>query len=89
MFHFTIDTVAGALINQMKVFDCTIEVAWNDYMHSLITDQFTLEEVVNYIEDMEIAKIIEERETNDNGERYTLEDVKSLIEKNKRNKNLE
>lgn len=87
MFNFTIDRVADTLINQMKVFDCTIEVAWNDYMHSLITDQFTLEEVVNYIEDMEIAKIIKEREKNDNGERYTLEDVKSLIDK--RNKDLE
>lgn len=87
MFNFTIDRVADTLINQMKVFDCTMEAAWNDYMHSLITDQFTLEEVVNYIEDMEIAKIIKEREKNDNGERYTLEDVKSLIDK--RNKDLE
>ena len=48
-------------------------------MHSLITEQFTLEDVTNYIEDMQIYKVIEDRDRNDNGVRYTLDDLKKIM----------
>lgn len=82
MIELKIENVAETLINQAKLFNCTLENAWNNYMHSYITEQFTLEDVANYIEDMEIYKIIEiieERDKNDNGIRYSLDDLKNAI----------
>lgn len=54
VFDFEIEKVAQTFMNQMKIFNCNEEVAWNDYMHTLIKDQFTLEEVLNYIENIQI-----------------------------------
>lgn len=79
MFEFKIENVAEALINQAKLFGCTIDVAWNKHMHSLITEKFTLEDVVDYIENMQIYKVIEDRDRNDNGVRYTLDDLKKIM----------
>ena len=77
MFNFKIDKVVDTLINQSKLFNCTMEVAWNDYMNPLITEQFTLEEVLNYIEDMQILDELEEIVKNENITGYTLEDLKN------------
>lgn len=82
MFNIVIERVAYTLINQMEVFDCTVDVAWNEYMHDLIKEKFTLEEVLNYIEDMQILDKVEERMKNDNGIRYTFDEIKEYI-KNK------
>lgn len=81
MWKFKIEKVADTLVNQARLFNCSIEVAWNDYMHSLIKEQFTLDEVLNYLEDMEILKQLEQRMKNDNGVRYSLDDVRELINK--------
>lgn len=79
MIELKIENVAEILINQAKLFNCTIDIAWSKYMHSYITNQFKLVDVANYIEDMQIYKIIEERDKNDNGIRYSLDDLKNTI----------
>lgn len=82
MIELKIENVAKTLISQAKLFNCTLETAWNNYMHSYITEQFTLEDVANYIEDMQIYKIIEiieESDKNVNGIRYSLDDLKNAI----------
>ena len=79
MIELKIENVAETLINQSKLFNCTIDIAWNKYMNSYVKNQFILEDVVNYIEDMQICKIIEERDKNDNGIRYSLDDLKNTI----------
>ena len=79
MIELKIENVAETLINQAKLFNCTIDIAWSNYMHSYITNQFNLADVANYIEDMQIYKIIEERDKNDNGIRYSLDDLKNTI----------
>lgn len=43
---------------------------------------FTKEEM--FLEDMAIAKMIEERDKNDNGIRYTFEEVKQMIKRKER-----
>lgn len=50
-FQFEISKVADTLISQATMFNCNIEKAWTDYMHPLITDQFTFDEVKTYIAD--------------------------------------
>lgn len=79
MIELKIENVAETLINQSELFNCTIDTAWNKYMNSYVKNQFILEDVVNYIEDMQICKIIEERDKNDNGIRYSLDDLKNTI----------
>lgn len=79
MFNFKIENVTDTLINQASLFNCSLEVAWNEHMHTLITEQFTLDEILNYIEDMQIFEQIEERFRNDNDTRYTLDDVRKMI----------
>ena len=79
MIELKIENVAETFINQAKLFNCTIDIAWSNYMHSYITNQFNLADVANYIEDMQIYKIIEERDKNDNGIRYSLDDLKNTI----------
>ena len=79
MIELKIENVAETLINQAKLFNCTIDIAWDKYMHPYITNQFNLEDIANYIEDMQIYKIIEERDKNDNGIRYSLDDLKNTI----------
>lgn len=81
MLDIKIEHVADTLVKQAKLFDCTLEVAWNEYIHPLITEKFSLDEVLNYIEDMEIYKVIEERDQNDDGIRYSLDDVRKAIDK--------
>ena len=53
MIELKIENVAETLINQAKLFNCTIDIAWSKYMHSYITNQFKLADVTNYIEDMQ------------------------------------
>lgn len=45
-----ISRVAEVLISQASLFDCTIEEAWDKYMHPLITNTFKYEDVKDYID---------------------------------------
>lgn len=81
MLELKIEHVADTLIKQAELFNCTLAVAWNEYTHPLITEQFSLEEVLNYIEDMEIYKKLEERYKNDDGTRYSFDDARKVIDK--------
>ena len=48
MWNFEIDKVVETVKNQMKMFNCEFDEAWNKYMHPIITEQFTLEQVKEY-----------------------------------------
>lgn len=42
--------VANTLVSQSSLFECTLEVAWKDWMHPIIVEQFSFEEVNEYIQ---------------------------------------
>jgi metal-dependent amidase/aminoacylase/carboxypeptidase family protein len=48
---FEISKVADTLVNQASMFNCNYKTAWEKYMHPIITNQFTYEEVEKYIND--------------------------------------
>lgn len=48
----------------------------NQYIEEL---EMKLDKANNYIEDMQIYDIIEERDKHDNGERYSIEDLESMV----------
>jgi hypothetical protein len=50
IFKLEISRVADTLVNQASLFNCGIEKAWNKYMHPVITEQFTFDEVKKYID---------------------------------------
>ena len=49
-FDFEISEVAKITIEQCKLFNCSIDICWEKYIHPIITEQFTLNEVKQYIE---------------------------------------
>lgn len=79
-FNFEIERVVKVLKELSYLFDCSLSYAWKNYMHDLIKEQFTLRDIFNYLEDMHIIKIVEERTNNDNGVRYSLDDLKKEVE---------
>lgn len=48
-FKFELYRIAEALASQVNLFNCTYEVAWENYMHPLLTEQVSFQEVMNYI----------------------------------------
>lgn len=81
MFEYEIDKVADMLVNKMRLYNCSAEIVWCEYIPSSIREEFTLDEVLNYIEDMSIFCIIEERMKNNTGITYTIEDLKKINDK--------
>jgi len=51
MIKFEIAKTADTLVGQASLFNCSLEEAWETYMHPAITQQFTFEEISNYIKD--------------------------------------
>lgn len=49
-FKFDVNKVADTVINQMNIFGCSMEVAWKDYIHDLIKDSVSFEDVKKVIE---------------------------------------
>ncbi|QJI52357.1 hypothetical protein [Psychrobacillus phage Perkons] len=45
-----ISKVADTLMSQSGLFQCSIEEAWNTYMHPILTENFDFEEVKVYID---------------------------------------
>lgn len=45
MFKLDLNKVAETLLSQCDLFNCSIEDAWENYIHEIITEQFTFEEV--------------------------------------------
>lgn len=43
--------LADTLVSQSTLFNCSIEEAWEKYMHPYLTKQSTFEEVKSYIDD--------------------------------------
>lgn len=57
--NFKLSKVADTLVQQSVIFSCSIETAWNEYMHPIITERFTFEEVKEYIDHkVELGKTI-------------------------------
>jgi len=50
MFKLKISKVAEVLTEQSKFFNCDLKTAWRTWMHPVITEQFTFEEVRLFIE---------------------------------------
>lgn len=48
--NLEISIVADTLIRQSSVFQCSLEEAWRNNMHPLITNSFTLKEIKSYID---------------------------------------
>lgn len=48
--EITISRVADTLVSQSGMFNCSIEEAWNTYMHPLLTESFDYEDVKSYID---------------------------------------
>lgn len=46
----TIEDAANTLKDQAFNFTCSYKTAWEQYMHPLITDNFSFDEVLHYIE---------------------------------------
>lgn len=46
---FEINRVAETLIEQCEFFNCSLDMGWKSYMHPIITEQFSLQEVKEYI----------------------------------------
>jgi len=50
MFKLELSKVASILVEQSNIFECDLKTAWEKYMHPVITDQFTYEEVRLFVE---------------------------------------
>ena len=50
MFKLELSKVAEVLVDQSKIFNCDLKTAWKKWMHPAITEQFTFEEVIKYLE---------------------------------------
>jgi len=48
-FEINIPKVADILISQCSLFNCSLEEGWKNYMHPVLTEQVTFEEVMDYI----------------------------------------
>lgn len=48
--NLEISKVADTLIQQCSIFQCSVEKAWEDHMHPLITESIAFEEVKAYID---------------------------------------
>lgn len=48
-WEFDIERVANTLTDLKKMFKCSDKHAWDNYMHDLIKEQFTYEEVINQL----------------------------------------
>ncbi|EGL17691.1 MULTISPECIES: hypothetical protein [unclassified Paenibacillus] len=44
-----ISRVADTLVNQAAIFNCTFKKAWKYYMHPALTENFSYEDIVSYI----------------------------------------
>lgn len=75
----SIEQVANKIVDKSKEFGCDFNVVWNNHMSDIDKEFFTLNDVVNYIEDMCILKVIEERDNCDNGVRYSLDDLENIM----------
>jgi|GEM_PF-5416578 len=49
----TLESVANTMKEMADLFNCSYETVWNRCMHPAITDYFTYEEVMKYIEGKE------------------------------------
>lgn len=85
MINLNIEDVSRELLRQGKLNKCSLEEAWNNYVNPAITKYFSLDKVLNHIEDMCLLGMIEERVKNDGEYRYTLED---LSRSNKRRRSM-
>lgn len=45
MFKLDLNKVAETLLKQCDLFNCPTKSAWKNYMHEIITEQYTFEEV--------------------------------------------
>jgi hypothetical protein len=61
LFNFDISKIASTLISQSALFDCSLEEAWEKYMHPILIEQTTFEEVKNYIMEKTALGIISEK----------------------------
>lgn len=53
LFDFDIDRVAHALINHSKLFNCSLEEAWETHLHHSLKENAAFCEVKDYIENIE------------------------------------
>jgi len=51
MFKLELSKVSKVLIEQSNIFECDLKTAWEKWMHPAITEQFTYEEVMLFIEE--------------------------------------
>lgn len=59
-FKFDISKIANTLISQSSLFDCSIEEAWKKYMHPILTEQITFDEVKKYINEKVALGLLQE-----------------------------
>jgi hypothetical protein len=50
-FKIEISKIADTLVSQASLFNCSIEVAWKTYMHPVLIEHTTYEEVKKYIDE--------------------------------------
>nr|WP_312985493.1 hypothetical protein [Clostridioides sp.] len=48
-WDFKLEDVAKTTVEQSGMHNCSIEDAWKEYIHPIITDKFTLNEVKEFI----------------------------------------
>lgn len=46
-----ISKIADTLMSQSAMFNCSLEEAWKQWMHPVLTEQTTFEEVKKYIDE--------------------------------------
>ena len=51
MLKLELSKVSKVLIEQSNIFECDLKTAWEKWMHPAITEQFTYEEVMLFIEE--------------------------------------
>lgn len=48
--EFELSKIADTLVSQSGLFNCSLEEAWESWMHPLLTNNYTFEEVKEYID---------------------------------------
>lgn len=55
--RLSIEDVADILVSQSTILKCSLEEAWNTYMHPITTESFSYTEVIEYIkENVQVIK---------------------------------
>lgn len=49
-----VSKIADTLVSMASLFNCSLEIAWETYMHPALTDQASFEEVKSFI-DMKVS----------------------------------